>query len=90
MRKVINAKKDAQVTKMAERAANLQEQVAAIWAEKDFEKKKLLAIALADSFELGGKDKFIEAVNTIPNAVKLDQLATNAMLKGEGMSTKRF
>jgi hypothetical protein len=86
----ISSKQDIKVNKMASRAANLQIEVQAVWMEKDIETKKLLAIKLAESFELGGKEKFIESIRTAPNAATIDRIAANAMLKGEGMSTKRF
>lgn len=86
----INAKKDSKNTKMAGKAADLSTLAQAVWTEKNFEQKKAKAILMAEQFEVGGKDAFILAVQNCPNAAAVDKITGNAMLKGEGMSTKRW
>ena len=86
----INAKKDKQNAKMANRAANLQALVQAVWAEKEFAIKQIRAVEMSEAFEVGGKEDFVRAVFEQTTNAGLDKLATNAMLKGEGMSTKRW
>lgn len=90
MSTTINAKKDAKTTKMAAKAANLQDFVQRVWAETNLECKKIVACLMAEQFEVGGKEAFIKAINDAPDKTAVDRIATNAMLKGEGMSTKRF
>ena len=86
----INAKQDAQVGKMAAKAANLQAFVQEVWLAPDLETKRMKACQMAEHFEVGGKEKFIDSIMTAPNAKTVDNIAKNAFLKGEGMSTKRF
>lgn len=86
----INSKKDVQVNKMAAKAANLQAYVQEVWSASDLETKRMKACQMAEHFEVGGKEKFIDSIMTAPNAKAVDRIATNALLKGEGMSTKRF
>jgi len=86
----INAKRDSKVNKMAGSAANLQALVQAVWAEKEFAIKQIRALEMADAFEVGGKEDFVKAVFEQKTNADIDRLATNAMLKGEGMSTKRW
>lgn len=86
----ISGKNDKKIQKMAAKAADLGEYVRAVWSEKDFDKKKDLAREMAKHFEVGGQQDFIDSVNQVTSPAKLDQLVSNAMLKGEGMSTKRF
>lgn len=90
MSTTINAKKDVKNAKMAERAANLERFVQAVWLQKTLDSKKGAALLMAEQFEVGGKEDFIKAVMEATSTQALDKLATNAMLKGEGMSTKRF
>ena len=86
----INARQDAKVSKMASKAANLQSFVQEVWSAKDLETKRAKACQMAEHFEVGGKESFIDSIMTAPNAAAVDRIATNALLKGEGMSTKRF
>lgn len=86
----INAKKDAKTVKMAAKAANLESYVKEIWAAPDLETKRMKAVQMAEQFEVGGKESFIDSIMTAPTTKAVDQIATNALLKGEGMSTKRF
>jgi hypothetical protein len=86
----INAKTDVKKAAMAKKAADLTPFVQKVWSATTLEDKKQAALAMADQFEVGGREDFIKAVYAQPTPKKLDQLATNAMLKGEGMSTKGF
>ena len=87
---IISGKKDAKAQKMGARANDLSLYAQAIWQESDLSKKKLLAHEMANHFEVGGKQDFIDSVNVISSTKQLDQLVANTMLKGEGKSTKRF
>jgi hypothetical protein len=86
----ISGKRDAKNQKMALKANDLGKYARSIWLESDLEAKKALAIEMANHFEVGGKQKFIDSVNGTTSSAALDTLVSNAMLKGEGMSTKRF
>lgn len=86
----INARKDAQVSKMADKAADLSKLLEYVYLSTDLEEKRNLACLMADHFKVGGKEKFLQSIRSAPNAQAIDRIATNATLKGEGMSTKRF
>lgn len=90
MNTIVNVKHDTKVTKMAEKSADLQVYVKGVWRAFDLESKRIKACEMAEHFEVGGREKFIESIMSAPNAKAVDRIATNAMLKGEGMSTKRF
>lgn len=86
----LNSKKDAQNAAMAGKAADLTPYVQKVWSVKTLEAKREAALAMAEQFEVGGREDFIKAVKASPTTAALDKLATNAMLKGEGMSTKVY
>lgn len=86
----INAKYDAKVSKMAAKAGNLESYVREVWAAPDLATKRAKACQMAEQFEVGGKESFIDSIMMAPTTKAVDQIATNALLKGEGMSTKRF
>lgn len=90
MSSTINAKRDHKNSKMAAKAADLSQYAQAVSAAKDLETKKLKAREMAEHFEVGGKADFLKAVDEITTASKLDFLVWNTLMKGEGMSTKRF
>lgn len=83
-------RKDAQRSAMAGRAADLSAIAQRVWASKNLEEKKAIAREMASAFELGGKDKFLAAVDMALNAAVVDKLAANAMLKGEGKGAKIY
>lgn len=90
MRTTINAKRDAKNAKMAGKAADLSSYAQAVSAAPDLETKKVKAREMAEHFEVGGKADFLKAVEEITSPQKLDFLVWNTLMKGEGMSTKRF
>lgn len=84
----INARKDQKTSKMASRAANLTPFVNRIRDEKDLVAKKQIAYEMAEQFEVGGKENFILSIQTAASASVVDRIAYNALLKGEGLSSK--
>jgi hypothetical protein len=87
---MINPKYDSKVTKMAARAAPLDVHLTNIRDAKTLEEKKEAAIAMANDFEVGGRDNFIKAIEGATKPMDIDRIAYNAALKGEGLGTKRF
>ncbi len=86
----INSRKDAQNAAMAQKAADLKLLVQAVWKAKGRDNKRIAALAMAEACEVGGKESFIESINAAETEKVIDSIAANAMLKGEGMSTKRY
>lgn len=87
---IIGTKNDAKVARMAAKAADLSKLLESVYLATDLETKRNLALSMADHFTVGGKEKFMQSIRNAPNATTIDKIATNATLKGEGMSTKRF
>ena len=85
-----NLKKEEEKKSKASKAADLETELNAVRDEKDLEKKKTAARAMAKHFKVGGESKFLAAVDAAKTPAAVDQLAYNAALKGEGKGTKLY
>lgn len=86
----INAKSDSKNAKMAEKSTDMSQYLNLISLEMNLDKKKILAIEMAEHFTVGGKENFIESITNTKSVNDVDRIAFNAVLKGEGLSSKRF
>lgn len=87
---IIKARKDQDNAKMASKASDMQQHLAKVSAEKDLDRKKLFAIEMSKYFTVGGKEKFVDSITNAKTAIDVDRISFNAVLKGEGLSSKRF
>lgn len=79
---------DEDKAKMAAKAADLGSFAQKVWAAKTIEAKKAAAHDMAAAFKVGGKGDFKADVDKCKTPGEVDKLCSNAMLKGEGKSTK--
>lgn len=85
-----NLKKEAQRSKMGEKAADLTPHAQKVWAAKDFEGKKAAAHEMAKHFKVGGAENFVAGINKAKSPADIDKHVANALLKGEGKGAKLY